>query len=158
MLTSLVFPSSSSRATTQAAVISRATRMAARVSIADGYGLSAGEVPLHPVGPVVLAAGRAYVDRALRERADAALVVHHAVGPVLRDQIVGRHALLHPRHQRLERVGLIAAGAAAAVAHAGEQEETHLLARRVGVSLERRLNHLLVVVNRRLARYFRVGP
>src|SRR5688572_15448378 len=92
----------------------------------DAQGLPADEVSLHPVRTLVVAARGADVHRTLRPRTDAALVVDDAVRTVLGDEVIGRDALLDPGDERFKRIRLATAGAAIAVAHPGEQEETHL--------------------------------
>lgn len=64
--------------------------------------LTADEVSFHPIAPIVLAVHRPRVDRALRPRANAALVVDDPVGAMTSDDVIGGGAVFFPRDESLE--------------------------------------------------------
>ena len=71
----------------------------------------------------VVGAARALVARHQWIRAQRPRAIDLAVRAVRGDQLVGRHAFLHPLFERADRVELVRPGPAGAVPHAGRHEE-----------------------------------
>src|SRR5262249_56605984 len=103
-------------------------------------------------------AGRSSRDGSLRIRTHIAFVDLEAVRDVAGHNVIRRDSLLDPICERSKAVPRVRTWPFAAVPHTGKHEESNLLAGSLFITVERRFDDLLVVVDCRLGRAFRIGP